>query len=177
MTMIAPIERTDDRLARTQVAGLVALAGRMVAPLWPLESAIAVNPLAGFEELPFAQAVEEASKLFGAHRTLPLALWRRLLDNGRIDEAALRDAAIGHLGGIYRAAAPIAPGVTMLDALMARLLVIGRGDRPERRAGTRLRCCIYRKMVRRLFRPWHDGDAITEPRPRTLSRRAGYGSL
>ena len=50
-------------------------------------------------------------------------------------EAALRDAAIGHLGGIYRAAAPIAPGVTMLDALMARLLVIGRGDRPERRAG------------------------------------------
>ena len=72
---------------------------------------------------------------FGLARTLPLALWRRLLDNGRIEEAALRDAAIGHLGGIYRAAAPIAPGVTMLDALMACLLVIGRGDRPERRAG------------------------------------------
>lgn len=135
MNMIAPIERTDDRPARTQVAGLVALAARRVAPLWPLESAIAVNPLAGFEELPFAQAVAEASSLFGAHRTLPLALWRRLLDNGRIEEAALRDAAIGHLGGIYRAAAPIAPGVTMLDALMACLLVIGRGDRPERRAG------------------------------------------
>lgn len=135
MNMIAPIERTGERLGRTEVAGLVALAARTVAPLWPLESAIAVNPLARFEDLPFAQAVAEASKLFGARRTLPLALWRRLYENGRIDEAALRDAAIAHLGGIYRAAAPIAPGVTMLDALMGCLLAIEPGDQPERKDG------------------------------------------
>ena len=122
MTKMSPITVPEPGLSRTEVASLVALAARTVPPLWPLESAIAVNPLAGFEELAFEEAVRVGATLFGARQSLPLAQWRGLLRNGKIDERCLRDAAIHHLGGFYRAQAIVAPGVTALDLLMARLL-------------------------------------------------------
>ena len=122
MNMMSALTAVDPLLSRTEVAGLVALAARTVPPLWPLESAIAVNPLAGFEELPFAAAVESAARQFGARRSLPLAQWRQLLAAGRIDERALRDAAIQHLGGVNTAFISAAPGQTRLDQLMHRLL-------------------------------------------------------
>ena len=56
MNMHSPLHPADTLLTRTEVAGLVALAARTVPPMWPLESAIAVNPLAGFEAWgPFGQ--------------------------------------------------------------------------------------------------------------------------
>ena len=122
MNMHSPLVGADTLLTRTEVAGLVALAARTVPPMWPLESAIAVNPLAGFEDRPFKDAVKEAAALFGARESLPLDVWRGLLKRGRIDETALRDAAIRELGGIYKAMANIAPGVMAIDVLMARLL-------------------------------------------------------
>ncbi len=121
MTQLAVIEPA---LTRTEVAGLVALAARTVPPLWPLGSAIAVNPLAGFEHLAFPEAVRRGAALFGARESLPLGAWRQVMAAGRIDERALRDAAIARLGGIYRACAPAAPGITALDLTMARLLEI-----------------------------------------------------
>ena len=60
MNMMVPVTVTDPSLTRTEVAGLVALAARSVPPVWPLESAIAVNPLAGFEDLPFETAIARA---------------------------------------------------------------------------------------------------------------------
>ena len=121
MNMMAPLTAPEAVLTRTETAGLVALAARSVPPLWPLDSAIAVNPLAGFEDLPFAEAVRRAAARFAARQSLPLAAWRTLIDGGRIDRRALRDAAIRALGGVYRASAPVAPGVTALDLLLARL--------------------------------------------------------
>ena len=108
--------------SRAEVAALVALAARTVAPLWPLESAIAVNPLAGYEDLPFETAVARAAQRFGARETLPLAAWRRLLQAGRIDAGALREAAIAVLGGLEAAFSPIGPDLLPLDLLMARLI-------------------------------------------------------
>ncbi len=121
MTMMAPIIADERGFTRTEIAGLVGLAGRMVPPLWPLESAIAVNPLAGFEDLPFDSAVRQGAVRFGAATSLPLDQWRRLLAAGRIDQGALRDAATAQLGGLYGACAVIAPGVNALDVLIARL--------------------------------------------------------
>jgi len=122
MNQMATLRPADTMLSRTEIAGLVALAARTVAPLWPLESAIAVNPLAGLEDLPFEAAVRVGANRFGAASGLPLGQWRALLYAGRIDEARLRDAAVRQLGGLYRACAVIAPGVCALDLLMARLL-------------------------------------------------------
>ena len=107
---------------RAEVAAMVSLAARTVAPLWPLESAIAVNPLTGFEDLDFAAAVARAARRFKARETLPLGQWRLLLQAGRIGSDALRDAAIAELGGIEAAFAPLGPDCNALDLLMARLI-------------------------------------------------------
>lgn len=122
MNMMAPITAVDPILTRTEVAGLVALAARIVPPVWPLESAIAVNPLAGFEDLPFEQAVKLGAKRFGARQSLPLAQWRKLLAAGRLEERCLRDAAIRELGGVNSAFQQIVPAVSQLDLLMVRFL-------------------------------------------------------
>ena len=124
MTMMAAITAVDPVLTRTEVAGLVALAARTVPPVWPLESAIAVNPLAGFEDMPFERAVEQAAARFGARKSLPLGQWRKLLALGRIEERALRDAAIARLGGVSAAFGQVAADLSALDLLMARLLHI-----------------------------------------------------
>ena len=122
MNMMATLTAVEPVLTRTEVAGLVALAARTVPPVWPLESAIAVNPLAGFEDLPFEQGVRRAAELFGARQNLPLAQWRKLLAAGKIDEQVLRDAAIQHLGGVSAAFELVGPDLSRLDLLMARLL-------------------------------------------------------
>lgn len=122
MNMMVQLTAADPVLTRTEVAGLVALAARTAAPLWPLESAIAVNPLAGFEGLPFEAAVRLAAQRFDARRSLPLGQWRKLLAAGKLDERSLRDAAIRKLGGLNAAFELIGPNISRLDLLMARLL-------------------------------------------------------
>ncbi|MXO62707.1 DUF2309 family protein [Altererythrobacter oceanensis] len=124
MNMYSPLATSQTMLTRAEVASLVALAARTVPPLWPLDSAIAVNPLAGFEDRPFADAVTQAARTFGARESLPLAAWRQVYAQGRIGERELRDAAMRQLGGCYEAMANIAPGVMAIDLLMARLVQI-----------------------------------------------------
>lgn len=129
MNMMTPIALVEPVLTRTEVASLVSLAARTVPPVWPLESAIAVNPLAGFEELPFEQAVSAAAQRFSARESLPIDQWRTLLRTGRIDQKVLRDVAIQELGGLNSAFELIGPDVSRLDLLMARLidLPVGAG--------------------------------------------------
>jgi uncharacterized protein YbcC (UPF0753/DUF2309 family) len=59
-----------NRSARTRLRALVALAADAIAPAWPLDTFVAVNPLLGFEERQFDEATLEASELFRA-ATLP----------------------------------------------------------------------------------------------------------
>ena len=134
MNMMVALTAPDPTLGRAETAGLVALASRTVPPLWPLEHAIAVNPLAGFEDRPFAEAVRLAAERFGARETLPLGVWRQLFHAGHIDEQALNDAAIQQLGGAYQACTPIVPAVKSLDLLMARLLDLPAADTPAQPA-------------------------------------------
>lgn len=134
MNMMVSLTAVDPILTRTEVAGLVALAARTVPPIWPLESAIAVNPLAGFESLPFEEAVRQAAQRFGARRSLPLAQWRKLLAAGKLGERALRDAAIAKLGGINAAFRLAGAGASPLDLLMARLLHLPTADEAARPA-------------------------------------------
>jgi uncharacterized protein YbcC (UPF0753/DUF2309 family) len=120
---------TDTSLLR--LADDVAAAARVVAPSWPLSSVIAVNPLAGFEDLPFAQALDRAEALFGTHGHLTLGELRHELRCGRITDAALRSA-------LHRAvptladAAPIAIGGSLVAATEVVLAdLIAGADDPE----------------------------------------------
>lgn len=110
--------------ARSEVQALVDIAAQTVSPLWPLDSAIAVNPLSGFEGQPFEQAVQDAAALFGARASLPLHTWRRLMAKGRIEADTLRKAAVDALGGLETAFAPLGPDLNGYDLLMARLTVL-----------------------------------------------------
>lgn len=115
-------ETFAERVPLPSLSEVVDEAARAVAPLWPLEAAIAVNPLSGMESLPFREALERAASRFGSAASLPLPMWRELIASGRIHENALRDAATNFLGGLDQAFAPIGPDVCKLDLLMARLL-------------------------------------------------------
>jgi uncharacterized protein YbcC (UPF0753/DUF2309 family) len=83
MTNVAALRIRDD----------VALAAQVVAPSWPLSSIIAVNPIAGFEDRPFEQALIDASLLFATRGLLTLPEYRAAHAAGRIPDHQL-DAAI-----------------------------------------------------------------------------------
>jgi len=78
--------------ARARIRSEVNLAARFLVPLWPIETFIAVNPLGGLEDRPFAQALALAGELLGARGTLPESEFRALHARGRITEQDLLGA-------------------------------------------------------------------------------------
>jgi uncharacterized protein YbcC (UPF0753/DUF2309 family) len=56
-----------NRSERTRLRATVALAADAIAPVWPLDTFVAVNPLLGFDALPFVEATARAAELFRAH--------------------------------------------------------------------------------------------------------------
>ena len=76
--------------ARARLRADVALASRVVPVARPLDEFVAVNPLAGFEDRPFADAIDEARALYGIRGYLTEATYRRLHDDGRIATDDLR---------------------------------------------------------------------------------------
>jgi hypothetical protein len=115
----ATIEAIESRL---ELKDLIAEAASVVPPLWPLGSAIAVNPLTGFEQLPFEQGVREGARLFDARAALPMRQWRALLDRGDVSQSALKQVAIARLGGPDLAFAAGSRDRSRFDLLMQRLL-------------------------------------------------------
>jgi uncharacterized protein YbcC (UPF0753/DUF2309 family) len=59
-----------NRSQRARLRSTVALAADAIAPVWPLDTFVAVNPLLGFDTLPFDEATARAAERFGA-RVLP----------------------------------------------------------------------------------------------------------
>ncbi|WP_225205410.1 DUF2309 domain-containing protein [Novosphingobium huizhouense] len=124
-----------DAGAQADLAARVADAAQAIAPLWPLESAIAVNPLSGFEDRPFEVALREGADLFGARTTLALGQWRALHAEGRIADVALRKAIVATLGGLDAAFTLFGPDLNAFALLHARLveLPVAPAAEPQRR--------------------------------------------
>ena len=64
-------------------------AAETVGPAWPLHSFVTANPLAGFEDRPFHEAVTEADRLFDGDGYPSAEVFRRAWESGRIDPAVL----------------------------------------------------------------------------------------
>ncbi len=79
---------------RSRLRSDITLAARAVPTHYPLETFIAVNPLAGFEALPFEQALRRAGDLYGTRGTLAEEAFRGMYHAGRITDADL-DRALG----------------------------------------------------------------------------------
>jgi len=56
---------------RANVQAMVSNAAQCLAPVWPLETFIACNPLQGLESLPFEEALLEGRRLFGSAQAIP----------------------------------------------------------------------------------------------------------
>ena len=83
----------------------VALAGRILAPSWPLSSFIAVNPLGGLEHLPFEEAIALGSEVLGARGTLAEHLFRQAHAEGRVSDGDLSAALAERYPEAFQSAA------------------------------------------------------------------------
>ncbi len=70
--------------ARVRLLALVEEAARSIAPLWPLSTAIAVNPLWDLRQMPFHQAVRHAQQVLGISGYPSPALLALAYATGRI---------------------------------------------------------------------------------------------
>ncbi|MFO8231605.1 MAG: DUF2309 domain-containing protein [Longimonas sp.] len=84
--------RTDLSALRARVENAAAVLGRC----WPLQSYIAANPLAGFEDEPFDSAVAAAKELFGGRGYPAAAQLRHAWTTGAIDPDVLADRLEAH---------------------------------------------------------------------------------
>ncbi len=67
-------------------------ATKKIAPLWPLEHFVAVNPFLGLSDMPFAAAARTLRAVSGARMTMPRRFYLDAVDEGRITEADLAAA-------------------------------------------------------------------------------------
>jgi uncharacterized protein YbcC (UPF0753/DUF2309 family) len=74
----------------------IAQAADDVGPAWPLHSFVTANPLAGFEDQPFHEAVRAGERLFGGNGYPSAGVFRRAWDAGQIDPEHLREALAEH---------------------------------------------------------------------------------
>ena len=72
------------------IADRIDKAAATVGPMWPIHSFVTANPLSGFEDVPFGEAVAQASALFGGRGYPSPETFRAALDRGQIDPEALR---------------------------------------------------------------------------------------
>ena len=89
---------TGDLGRRLKVRSLVYVAGEKIPYFWPMRAFIHHNPLHGFEDLPFPEAVRRGEALFHARGYLPRHEYQRYLREGRIDEGQLREEIRLRLG-------------------------------------------------------------------------------
>jgi len=71
-------------------------AAESVGSVWPLHSFVTANPLSGFEDRPFHEAVAEAEQLLGGDGYPSAAVFRRALETGGIDRDVLRAELSAH---------------------------------------------------------------------------------
>jgi uncharacterized protein YbcC (UPF0753/DUF2309 family) len=65
-------------------------AAEAVGSVWPLHSFVTANPLAGFEDEPFHEAVSDAGRIVGGDGYPSADVFRRAWESGRIDPETLR---------------------------------------------------------------------------------------
>ncbi|MCU4653941.1 DUF2309 domain-containing protein [Roseibacterium sp. SDUM158016] len=92
MTQVDAAVTEDEALAAADQAG------RLIAPLWPLSSFVAVNPFLGFAERDFEAAMVDVARLAGARMTQGPGAYAEAIATGRIAPDDLDAAASLHPG-------------------------------------------------------------------------------
>ena len=77
---------------RFDIASMAQASCDLVAPFWPLDRAITVNPYWGFRSRSFAQTMQELAHLAGSRMTMPPEYYRERFAAGEISKASLAAA-------------------------------------------------------------------------------------
>ncbi len=127
-----------DPNTRAAFRAAVTIAGRILPMHYPLEAFIAVNPLGGLEELPFARAIEVAQQWYGTAGTLPETTFRAAHSAGRITDHDLHTALTAALPRLLDSPGAILGQrhLSAFDLLHADLLHGQVPPQPARAAGT-----------------------------------------
>ena len=113
MTPATPVARIEIADPKRDLDQALARASKLIAPLWPLESFVAVNPFLGLSSESFERACQRMRQATGANVLMPRAYYRRLIDSGRITESDLEQA--------LSLASGMAGAPTSVEALLAAL--------------------------------------------------------
>jgi uncharacterized protein YbcC (UPF0753/DUF2309 family) len=128
--------RNDDHQGRparhTELLADVSKAAEIIAPLWPLTSFVAVNPLLNLQHLPFDDATAVARRWLRARTHLTLAAFREAHARGAITDADLRRAII-EVNSKLASQPNLEIGERTVDAVeIVRLdLLVGPDDEPR----------------------------------------------
>ena len=71
-------------MSRTEVIAAANTAARTIAPLWPLESFVAVNPFLGISSLPYADAENTVDRIWGARLVMPRSFYANAIREQKI---------------------------------------------------------------------------------------------
>jgi len=82
---------TDDAIETS-----IDTAAETVGSVWPLHSFVTANPLSGFEDRPFHEAVADAEDVLGGEGYPSADVFRRAFEAGRIDTETLRSELSAH---------------------------------------------------------------------------------
>ena len=91
-------------------------AAELIAPVWPLDRFVAVNPLGGLTHLPFEAACAETRRWRQVRTHLPLPTARELARHDGVDQAALR-TALAEVAPEVAAAPPVLIGDRAVSAV------------------------------------------------------------
>ncbi|HUR24263.1 MAG TPA: putative inorganic carbon transporter subunit DabA, partial [Acidimicrobiales bacterium] len=123
----------------TELLADVSEAAEIIAPLWPLTSFVAVNPLLGLQHLPFDDATAVARRWLRARTHLTLAAFRRAHERGATTDADLRRAIIEVDWKLGSQPTFKIAGRTVDPVEIVRLdLLVGPDDKPRATVGDRV---------------------------------------
>ncbi|MCB1498811.1 MAG: DUF2309 domain-containing protein [Bauldia sp.] len=94
-TLVLQRGLTQKALSETPDCGVIdaaTRATRRIAPLWPLDSFVAVNPFLGLVDKTFVDAASTMARTAGARLTIPRAFYAEAISGGRITDADLSAA-------------------------------------------------------------------------------------
>lgn len=105
----------------SRIRSLIEKAEKVIAPLWPMQTIIARNPLQGMEDIPFDEAMKRGDILFGSHsesKGLTHAVNREMIKWCQVflDEGQSALSMPGRENGFYKAWRQLAPYDSSLNS-------------------------------------------------------------
>ena len=88
----------NDAHAHTDIDHVLERTSRLIAPLWPLDRYVAVNPYLGLTDRSFASVTERLASAGGIRSTLPQSWYLEQVEAGRIRLDDIADAIAAHPG-------------------------------------------------------------------------------